>query len=91
MAIERTLSILKPDTVEKNKIGEVIALIEKAGLKVIAGKFAHLSRPQAEGFYAEHKARGFFGEISLAWKLVFENTSTCDSTGTFRALSTDRR
>jgi nucleoside-diphosphate kinase len=63
MAIERTLSILKPDTVEKNKIGEVIALIEKAGLKVIAGKFAHLSRPQAEGFYAEHKARGFFGEL----------------------------
>jgi len=63
MAIERTLSILKPDTVEKNKIGEVIALIEKAGLKVIAGKFAHLSRPQAEGFYSVHKERGFFGEL----------------------------
>jgi nucleoside-diphosphate kinase len=63
MAIERTLSILKPDTVEKNKIGEVIALIEKAGLKVIAGKFAHLSRAQAEGFYAVHKERGFFGEL----------------------------
>jgi nucleoside-diphosphate kinase len=63
MAIERTLSILKPDTVEKNKIGEVIALIENAGLKVIAGKFAHLSRPQAEGFYAVHKERGFFGEL----------------------------
>src|SRR5690242_3484631 len=51
MAIERTLSILKPDTVEKNKIGEVIALIEKAGLKVVAAKLTHLSRPQAEGFY----------------------------------------
>jgi nucleoside-diphosphate kinase len=63
MAIERTLSILKPDTVEKNKIGEVIALVEKAGLKVIAGKYAHLSRPQAEGFYAVHKARPFFGEL----------------------------
>jgi nucleoside-diphosphate kinase len=63
MAIERTLSILKPDTVEKNKIGEVIALIEKAGLKVIAGKLTHLSRPQAEGFYAVHKERGFFGEL----------------------------
>ena len=63
MAIERTLSILKPDTVEKNKIGEVIALIEKAGLKVIAAKFTHLSLPQAEGFYAVHKERGFFREL----------------------------
>src|SRR5688500_15007146 len=63
MAIERTLSILKPDTVEKNKIGEVIALIEKAGLKVIAAKMAHLSRPQAEGFYAVHRERKFFGEL----------------------------
>lgn len=63
MAIERTLSILKPDTVEKNKIGEVIALIEKAGLKVVAAKLTHLSRPQAEGFYAVHKARPFFGEL----------------------------
>lgn len=63
MAIERTLSILKPDTVEKNKIGEVIALIEKAGLKIIAAKMTHLSRPQAEGFYAVHKERPFFGEL----------------------------
>jgi nucleoside-diphosphate kinase len=63
MAIERTLSILKPDTVEKNKIGDVIALIEKAGLKVIAARMTHLSRPQAEGFYAVHKARPFFGEL----------------------------
>jgi nucleoside-diphosphate kinase len=63
MAIERTLSILKPDTVEKNKIGEVIALIEKAGLKVIAAKMTHLSKPQAEGFYAVHKERPFFGEL----------------------------
>jgi nucleoside-diphosphate kinase len=63
MAIERTLSILKPDTVEKNQIGGVIALIEKAGLKVIAAKLVHLSRPQAEGFYAVHKERGFFGEL----------------------------
>ena len=63
MAIERTLSILKPDTVEKNKIGEVIALIEKAGLKVVAAKLTHLSRPVAEGFYAVHKSRPFFGEL----------------------------
>jgi nucleoside-diphosphate kinase len=63
MALERTLSILKPDTVEKNKIGEVIALIEKAGLKVVAAKLLRLSRPQAEGFYAVHKERPFFGEL----------------------------
>ena len=63
MAIERTLSILKPDTVEKNNIGNVLAVIEKAGLKVVAAKLIHLSRPQAEGFYAEHKERGFFGEL----------------------------
>jgi nucleoside-diphosphate kinase len=64
MAIERTLSILKPDTVEKNKIGEVIALIEKAGLKVVAARFQHLTLPQAQGFYAVHKERGFFGELT---------------------------
>jgi nucleoside-diphosphate kinase len=63
MAIERTLSILKPDTVEKNNIGNVLAVIEKAGLKVVAAKLVHLSKPQAEGFYAEHKGRGFFGEL----------------------------
>ncbi len=63
MAIERTLSILKPDTVEKHNIGGVIALIEKAGLKVVAAKMTHLSRRQAEGFYAVHRERGFFGEL----------------------------
>jgi nucleoside-diphosphate kinase len=63
MAIERTLSILKPDTVENNTIGGVIALIEKAGLKVVAAKLIRLSKPQAEGFYAVHKERGFFGEL----------------------------
>ena len=63
MAIERTLSILKPDTVEKNNIGGVITLIEKAGLKIVAAKLVHLTKPQAEGFYAVHKERGFFGEL----------------------------
>lgn len=63
MAIERTLSILKPDTVENNNIGNVIALIEKAGLKVVAARMLHLTLPQAEGFYAVHKERGFFGEL----------------------------
>jgi nucleoside-diphosphate kinase len=63
MAIERTLSILKPDTLETNKTGDVIALIEKAGLKLIAAKLTQLSRPQAEGFYAVHRERPFFGEL----------------------------
>jgi nucleoside-diphosphate kinase len=63
MAIERTLSILKPDTLEKSKVGEVIALIEKAGLKVVAQRLVHLSLPQAQGFYAVHKERPFFGEL----------------------------
>ncbi len=63
MAIERTLSILKPDTVEKNNIGNVIALIEKAGLKIVAAKMVRLSLPQAEGFYAVHRGRGFFAEL----------------------------
>lgn len=63
MAIERTLSIIKPDAVEKNHIGGIIALIEAAGLKVKAMKMMHLSRPQAQGFYAVHKERPFFGEL----------------------------
>jgi nucleoside-diphosphate kinase len=63
MAIERTLSIIKPDAVEKNHIGGVLQLIEAAGLKVKALKLVHLTRPQAQGFYAVHKERPFFGEL----------------------------
>ena len=63
MAIERTLSIIKPDAVEKNRIGAIIDLIEGAGLQVKAARMIHLSRPVAEGFYAVHKARPFFGEL----------------------------
>ena len=63
MAIERTLSIIKPDAVEKHRIGAIIALIEGAGLHVKAARMIHLSRPVAEGFYAVHKARPFFGEL----------------------------
>jgi nucleoside-diphosphate kinase len=63
MAIERTLSILKPDTVEKHKIGEVIAQLEGSGLVPVAIRMMHLSRKQAEGFYHVHKARPFFGEL----------------------------
>jgi len=63
MAIERTLSIIKPDAVQKNVIGEIISRFEKAGLAVAALKMVHLSREQAEGFYAVHKDKPFFGEL----------------------------
>ena len=63
MAVERTLSIVKPDAVEKNHIGGVVAMIEGAGLKVKAMRMQHLSRKEAEGFYYVHKARHFFGEL----------------------------
>ncbi|HEC73873.1 MAG TPA: nucleoside-diphosphate kinase [Methylophaga aminisulfidivorans] len=63
MAIERTLSIIKPDAVAKNVIGEIYSRFEKAGLKIVAAKMMHLSQEQAEGFYAEHKERPFFGAL----------------------------
>ena len=63
MAVERTLSIIKPDAVAKNVIGQIYARFEKAGLKIIAAKMAHLSRSDAEGFYAVHKGRAFFNDL----------------------------
>jgi len=63
MAVERTISIIKPDAVAKNVIGEIYARFEKAGLKVIAAKMAHLSQEQAEGFYAVHRERPFFKDL----------------------------
>ena len=63
MAIERTLSIIKPDAVAKNVIGQIYARFEGAGLKVIAARMAHLSRQEAEAFYAVHKARPFFKDL----------------------------
>ena len=63
MAVERTLSIIKPDAVAKNVIGEIYTRFEKAGLKVIAARMAHLSRAEAEGFYAVHKGRPFFNDL----------------------------
>lgn len=63
MAIERTISIIKPDAVAKNVIGDIYSRFEKAGLKVIAARMLHLSQEQAEGFYAEHKERPFFGAL----------------------------
>lgn len=63
MAIERTLSIIKPDAVGKNHIGDIIARFEKAGLRVIAAKMKHLSQQDAEGFYAVHRERPFFKDL----------------------------
>lgn len=63
MAIERTLSIIKPDAVAKNAIGEIYTRFEKAGLQIVAAKMMHLTQEQAEGFYAEHKERPFFGAL----------------------------
>jgi nucleoside-diphosphate kinase len=60
MALERTLSIIKPDAVAKNVIGEIYARFEKTGLKVVAAKMKQLSRSEAEGFYAVHRERPFF-------------------------------
>jgi nucleoside-diphosphate kinase len=63
MAVERTFSIVKPDAVAKNVIGEIYSRFEKAGLRIIAAKMLHLSREQAEGFYAVHKERPFFNDL----------------------------
>lgn len=63
MAIERTLSIIKPDGVERNLIGKIISLFEENNLSVVASRLQVLSRHEAEGFYAVHKARPFFGEL----------------------------
>lgn len=63
MATERTLSIIKPDAVAKNAIGDIKSRFEKAGLQIVASKMIHLSREQAEGFYAEHSERPFFGDL----------------------------
>ena len=63
MAIERTLSIIKPDAVAKNVIGQIYSRFESAGLKVIAARMIHLSRAEAEGFYAVHRERPFFKDL----------------------------
>ena len=63
MATERTLSIIKPDAVAKNVIGQIYTRFEAAGLKIVAARMAHLSRGEAEAFYAVHKARPFFNDL----------------------------
>jgi nucleoside-diphosphate kinase len=63
MPLERTLSIIKPDAVAKNAIGQIYGRFESAGLKIVAARMAHLSRREAEAFYAVHKARPFFNGL----------------------------
>ena len=63
MSLERTLSIIKPDAVAKNVVGQIYARFEGAGLKIAAARMAHLSRSEAEAFYAVHKARPFFKDL----------------------------
>ncbi len=63
MALERTFSIIKPDAVAKNIIGKIYSRFEKNGLKIVASKMLHLTREQAEGFYAVHKERPFFNDL----------------------------
>ena len=63
MAIERTLSIIKPDAVAKNVIGEIYARFEKAGLRIVAARMMQLSRAEAEAFYGVHRERPFFGDL----------------------------
>ena len=64
MAIERTFSIIKPDAVERNLIGEILAMIEKAGLRIVAMKRTRMTKQEAEGFYAVHKDKPFFNELT---------------------------
>jgi nucleoside-diphosphate kinase len=63
MALERTLSIIKPDAVRKNAIGRILARFEGAGLRIVAARMMHLSRAEAEGFYAVHRGRAFFADL----------------------------
>ena len=63
MAVEKTFSIIKPDAVAKNVIGEIVSRFEKAGLRVVASRMAHLSKEEAQGFYAEHEGRPFFNDL----------------------------
>src|SRR5688500_18155125 len=63
MALERTLSIIKPDAVKKNAIGQILARFEDAGLRIVAARMMFLSRAEAEGFYAVHRGRPFFADL----------------------------
>ena len=76
--LERTLSIIKPDAVAKNVIGKIYSRFESNGLQIVASKMMHLSQEKAEGFYAEHKERPFFGDL-VSFMDVW--SSSCSSIG----------
>ena len=63
MSLERTLSIIKPDAFKKNVVGQILGRFEKAGLRIVAARMMHLSRAEAEGFYAVHRSRPFFKDL----------------------------
>ena len=75
MAVERTLSIVKPDAVAKNVIGQIYSRLEASGLKIIAARMLHLSRNDAEGFYAVHRQRPFFNDLvnfMISWPVLVQ-------------------
>jgi nucleoside-diphosphate kinase len=89
MAIERTFSILKPDATRRNLTGAINALIEKAGLRIVAQKRVQMTRAQAETFYAVHKERPFFGELvatMIAGPVVVQVLEGEDAIKTYRAV-----
>jgi nucleoside-diphosphate kinase len=89
MALQRTFSIIKPDATARNITGKIIAMIEDAGLRIIAQKRLHLSRAQAEGFYGVHKERPFFGDLvsfMISGPVVVQALEGEDAIATYRKV-----
>ncbi len=89
MAITRTFSIIKPDATRRNITGKVNAMIEGAGLRIVAQKRLHLTQAQAEGFYAVHRERGFFGELvafMISGPVVIQVLEGEDAVPAYRAI-----
>ena len=89
MAITRTFSIIKPDATRRNITGKVNAMIEAAGLRIVAQKRLHLTKGQAEGFYAVHRERGFFGELvafMISGPVVVQVLEGEDAVPAYRAI-----
>ena len=89
MAITRTFSIIKPDATRRNITGKVNAMIEAAGLRIVAQKRLHLTKEQAEGFYAVHRERGFFGELvqfMISGPVVVQVLEGEDAVPAYRAI-----